>query len=71
MITKMEAYGDFFYPKVPNTSKSMVCGESETSLLVWEVIKNEVIPYSSQSETHIVTEVRSIDDKSVEMRTSH
>jgi len=68
MTTKLTSYGSFLYPSVPNTTQSMVCGETDTSLLLWDVIINEGVPYSSVSEIHVVNEVRKASEESVLIR---
>ena len=59
------------YPKVPNTTNTMVCGEDENSLLLWSVIKSEVIPFSSKSVVHEVTEILQSEKDTVGLRTTH
>ena len=55
--TKLESYGSPLYPMVPSSTETMLCGNSDTHLFIWEVCTNENVPYAADNKIHVVIEV--------------
>jgi hypothetical protein len=55
--TKLVSYGSPLYPEVPSSTETMLCGESDTHLFLWEVCTNDKVPYADDNKIHLVMEI--------------
>jgi hypothetical protein len=70
MKTRLQTYGSIIYPAVKTNVRLVLCGETETSLVVWNISKAEDIPLSTRGYFHEVTEIQSTGEGSVDLRTT-